>query len=89
MIELGRLEAILQELASPELADLYDTPCYSRRYQEKVEKIGVCVDPTAENIRIASERGVQLLLSHHQWLGEAVEVVEEKKLSLLPAFGLE
>jgi len=82
LIELGRLEAILQELASPELADLYDTPCYSRRYQEKVEKIGVCVDPTAENIRIASERGVQLLLSHHQWLGEAVEVVEEKKLSL-------
>lgn len=82
MIELGRLVAILQELAPTELSDLHDTPCFSKKYQEKVEKIGVCVDPTAENIRTASDRGVQLLLSHHQWLGEAVEVVEEKELSL-------
>src|SRR5690554_409337 len=69
-------------MAPTELADLYDAPCYIKRYREKVERIGVCVDPTAKNIELAREKGIQILISHHRWLGEAAKTVEAEEISL-------
>lgn len=82
MIELGRLESILEELAPVELSDPYDRPCYLWQPKDKLEKIGVCVDPTEYNIRTAGGKGVELLLTHHQWVGEAEVEIREKKIGI-------
>lgn len=82
MIEMGRLQSILEELAPPELAESYDPLVYLRKSRGEFEKIGVCVDPTEYNIQSASKQGVQLLLTHHRWEGEAAEEVEENNIGL-------
>jgi putative NIF3 family GTP cyclohydrolase 1 type 2 len=47
-----------------------------------VEKIGVCVDPTEHNILAAARKGVELLISHHPWQGEAAGELTAKGMGL-------
>lgn len=84
VIELGKFESILEELAPAKNADPYDLPGYQVKPEgrEQVEKIGVCVDPTEHNIRSASRKGVELLLSHHAWQGEAAGELTAKGMGL-------
>ncbi|NLW60027.1 MAG: hypothetical protein GX073_06755 [Firmicutes bacterium] len=65
MIKLEKLQAILEELAPAALADKYDPPHFWRKPGGKLQKIGVCVDPTVQNIRMAQQDGVDLLIIHH------------------------
>lgn len=67
MIQLEKLQSIIEELAPAELADQYDTPYFLRSPKPKVKKIGVCVDPTEYNLCIALKDRVDLLISHHPW----------------------
>ncbi|HHU83102.1 MAG TPA: hypothetical protein GXZ26_08870 [Firmicutes bacterium] len=84
LIELGKLDSILEELAPAKNADPYDLPGYQLRAEgrEKVEKIGVCVDPTERNILSAARKGVELLISHHPWQGEAAGELTAKGMGL-------
>ncbi|HHW13024.1 MAG TPA: hypothetical protein GXX33_08505 [Firmicutes bacterium] len=65
MIELEKFQAIIEELAPAALADKYDPPHFWRKPGKKLQKIGVCVDPTVQNVRMAQQDGVDLLISHH------------------------
>ncbi|HHT05264.1 MAG TPA: hypothetical protein GXZ97_03220 [Hydrogenispora sp.] len=65
MIELEKLQAIIEELAPAALADKYDPPHFWRKPGDKLQKLGVCVDPTVQNVRMAQQDGVDLLISHH------------------------
>ena len=65
MIELEKLQAIIEELAPMALADKHDPPHFWRKPSDKLQKIGVCVDPTVQNVRMAQQDGVDLLISHH------------------------
>lgn len=84
MIELDKLVSIMEELAPAKIADHYDPPRYQvePKAGEKVEKIGVCVDPTETNLRSASRKGVELLICHHSWQGEAAAEVETKGMGI-------
>ncbi len=84
MIELGKLESILEELAPAKIADHYDPPRYQVKPKTgpKVGKIGVCVDPTETNIRSAARKGVELLISHHPWQGEAADEIETRGMGI-------
>ncbi|NLW56585.1 MAG: hypothetical protein GX050_08250 [Firmicutes bacterium] len=67
MIQLEKLQSIIEELAPAKLADQYDTPYFLRMPKSKLTKIGVCVDPTEYNLRSAMKDRVDLLIAHHPW----------------------
>lgn len=81
VVELDKLLAIINELAPASGADPDDGPVFLREGQAmSFKKIGVCVDPTERNLYEAASRGVQFLITHHPWRGEAYETVEAKDL---------
>lgn len=46
-------------------------------------RIGVCVDPTEQNITAALNQGVDLLISYHPWYHEAESLVRSQDIKLL------
>ncbi len=83
MIELEKLQSIIEELAPAKLGDKYDTPYFLRKPREEIEKIGVCVDPTEYNLRAAINDGVDLLISHHPWHFQPGDYLEESEMGVL------
>lgn len=67
MVQLEKLQSIMEELAPAELADQYDAPYFLRLPKPKLTKIGVCIDPTEYNLRQAMKDRVDLLITHHPW----------------------
>lgn len=83
MIELEKLQAIIDEVAPAALADKYDPPFYWRKPGHKLQKIGVCVDPTAQNLQLAQKNGVDLLISHHPCPEGAEQYFSGQKMGVL------
>lgn len=48
-----------------------------------ISKIGVCIDPTVDNIKAATNQGIELLISYHPWYREAESLVKSKGLRIL------
>lgn len=83
MIELEKLQAIIEELAPAALADKYDPPRFCRKPVDKLQKIGVCVDPTVQNLRRAQQDGVDLLISHHPCCEEDVVLHAGEEMGIM------
>lgn len=45
--------------------------------------IGICVDPTEQNIAAALVQGIEILISYHPWQGEAQKVIKSGKLGVI------
>ncbi|HHT48555.1 MAG TPA: hypothetical protein GXZ98_04590 [Firmicutes bacterium] len=83
MIELEKLQAIIEEIAPAALADKYDSPFFWRNPVAQLQKIGVCVDPTPLNLRKAQEDGIDLLISHHPCAEQDEELVANGEMGVL------
>ena len=83
MIELEKLQSIIEELAPAKLGDKYDTPYFLRQPIKKIKKMGVCVDPTEYNLRIAIKDGVDLLISHHPWHDQVEDILQKSQMGIL------
>jgi putative NIF3 family GTP cyclohydrolase 1 type 2 len=81
-MEVQALIKILQEMAPGFQADdAYGGFCSEPT--RDVTRIGVCVDPTEQNIYSAAGKGMELLITYHPWWNEAKETVLNKKITLL------
>lgn len=83
-MEVQTLISVLEELA-PELdaGDIIMNTGYLLEGAD-ITKIGVCVDPTEQNIYSAAGKGVEVLITYHPWQGEAADLVNQKKITLIP-----
>lgn len=81
-MEVQILINILQELA-PEFNAEGASNGFSLDLHRDITKIGICIDPTEQNIYSAAGKGIELLITYHPWFGEAKEVVAGKKITLL------
>jgi putative NIF3 family GTP cyclohydrolase 1 type 2 len=48
-----------------------------------LSKIGVCVDPTEENIQTAVAKEMEVLISYHPWYHEAEDVVTQQGIHIV------
>jgi putative NIF3 family GTP cyclohydrolase 1 type 2 len=81
-MEVQTLIKILQEMAPGFQADGIHSGFWSDATRN-VTKIGVCVDPTEQNIYTAAGKGIEVLITYHPWRGEAQETVFGKKITFL------
>jgi len=80
-MEVGTLIEILKDMAPDLSSDLMAGITEERR---NVNKIGVCIDPNEQNIYSAAAKSVEILISYHPWLGEAAQLVNTKKMGIIP-----
>jgi putative NIF3 family GTP cyclohydrolase 1 type 2 len=80
-MELQALYVLLNELA-PGYADANTMPVWHST--QPLHRMGVCVDPTVVNLRIAREAGVELLISYHPRRREAEGVAGPEGLPVIP-----
>jgi putative NIF3 family GTP cyclohydrolase 1 type 2 len=83
VIEIIELYNTLKKLA-PDLANQNFSDPDFITVSANINKLGVCVDPTAKNIKIADELGIEVLISYHPWYGEAKEYVENRMFHIWP-----
>jgi len=83
LIELEEFQAIIEEIAPAALADQYDAPFFWRKPGRSLQKIGVCVDPTAHNFQLAKADGVDLLISHHSCQEEDAALLAGTEMGVL------
>ncbi len=83
LIELEKLQAIIEEIAPAALADKYDSPFFWRKPGDRLQKIGVCVDPTEQNLHMAREDGVDLLISHHPCMEKDASLLADTEMGVL------
>lgn len=76
------LNRVLEELAPARLARMGDEPGWQGSTRTNVDKLAVCVDSTAENLRLAAELGVDAIVSHHGWDGTQPELVQARQLAI-------
>lgn len=83
-MEVQTLISVLQELA-PEMnaGDIISNIGYLAEGVD-ITKIGICVDPTEQNIYSAAGKGMEVIISYHPWQGEAAELVNQKKIIVIP-----
>lgn len=83
-MEVQTLIGVLQELA-PDLdaGDIIMNAGYLTEDAD-ITKIGVCVDPTEQNILTAADKGMEVLITYHPWYGEAADLVQQRKITVIP-----
>ncbi|HOJ76657.1 MAG TPA: Nif3-like dinuclear metal center hexameric protein [Bacillota bacterium] len=79
-MEVQTLIDILLELA-PGLAE--SSLESIKNFPRAIKKIGVCIDPTEQNILEAINKHFDLIISYHPWYGEARSNVDNKKLKII------
>jgi putative NIF3 family GTP cyclohydrolase 1 type 2 len=82
-MEIKELFNILKKLAPSLSGQELSVPDTSTS-QADISNIGICVDPTAENIENAVNLGIEVLISYHPWQGEAEEIVKSRPVKIWP-----
>lgn len=83
-MEVQALIQIMRELApgfEPESSIMND---FLGNEPEEITKLGVCIDPTEQNIYTAASKGIKVLISYHPWMGEALPIIQSKRMIILP-----
>lgn len=81
-MQTTELNRVLEQLAPARLARVGDEPHWQGVARVEVSKLGVCVDSTPENLRLAAELGIDAIISHHGWDGCLPELVAERQLAI-------
>lgn len=80
-MEIKELFNILEKLApSVSAVDFFNHQ--PTDLTKSVFKLGVCVDPTPENISRAVQQGIEILISYHPWQGEAELMVRNQEMEI-------
>lgn len=79
---IAELHKAIEQLAPARLARLGDEPHWQGEERDTARKIGVCVDTTPDNIRLAAELGVEALIAHHGWDGSMPDLVRKHRITI-------
>lgn len=83
MMEVQILIEILKDLI-PELTTRDFINVNPSDELNQMSKLGICVDPTEQNIYNAVSKGITVLISYHPWSGEAKHIIDTNKIKIIP-----
>ena len=82
MVTHEEILAVLEELAPRVCAETGDESHFEIRPGETCSRLGVCLEPTERRLYLAASDGVDFVITHHPWNGEAAEVIRAKGISI-------